>query len=90
MIGWSLTSPDRRGRLGRRPTVARVFALTLANAETIALVAATALAVGIYGAGLPAFVLQKVVSPLYYARHDTRTPFRFAVHAITVGLNVRF
>ncbi len=47
--------------------------------------AATALAVGIYGAGLPAFVLQKVVSPLYYARHDTRTPFRFAVHAMIVN-----
>jgi putative peptidoglycan lipid II flippase len=47
--------------------------------------AATALAVAVYGAGLPAFVLQKVVSPLYYARHDTRTPFRFAVHAMIVN-----
>jgi putative peptidoglycan lipid II flippase len=47
--------------------------------------AATALAVAVYGAGLPAFVLQKVISPLYYARHDTRTPFRFAVHAMIVN-----
>ncbi len=50
--------------------------------------AATALAVAVYGAGLPAFVLQKVVSPLYYARHDTRTPFRFAVHAMLVNAAV--
>lgn len=47
--------------------------------------AATALAVAIYGAGLPAFVLQKVVSPVYYAREDTRSPFRFAVRAMIVN-----
>jgi putative peptidoglycan lipid II flippase len=45
----------------------------------------TALAVAIYGAGLPAFVMQKVLSPLYYAREDTRTPFRYAVHAMIVN-----
>jgi putative peptidoglycan lipid II flippase len=50
--------------------------------------AATALAVAVYGAGLPAFVLQKVVSPLYYAREDTRTPFRYAVHAMVVNAGV--
>ena len=50
--------------------------------------AATALAVAIYGAGLPAFVLQKVISPVYYAREDTRTPFRFAVHAMIVNVVV--
>ena len=36
--------------------------------------AATALALAIYGLGLPAFVLQKVLQPLYYAREDTRRP----------------
>jgi putative peptidoglycan lipid II flippase len=46
---------------------------------------ATALAVAIYGAGLPAFVLQKVLAPLYYAREDTRSPFRFALHAMVVN-----
>ena len=45
----------------------------------------TALAVAVYGAGLPAFVMQKVISPLYYAREDTRTPFRFAVCAMVVN-----
>ena len=48
-------------------------------------VAATALAVAIYGAGLPAFVLQKVLQPLYFAREDTRTPFRFALVAMVVN-----
>jgi putative peptidoglycan lipid II flippase len=54
--------------------------------------AATALVLAIYGAGLPAFVLHKVLQPLYYAREDTRSPFRFAVvsmvlnAAIAVGL----
>ena len=41
--------------------------------------AATALAVAIYGLGLPAFVLQKILQPLFFAREDTRSPFRYAV-----------
>lgn len=48
--------------------------------------AATALAVAIYGLGLPAFVMQKVLQPLYYAREDTRSPFRFAVVAMVVNV----
>ncbi|WP_373353969.1 murein biosynthesis integral membrane protein MurJ [Pseudoroseicyclus sp. CXY001] len=47
--------------------------------------AATALALAIYGAGLPAFVLQKALQPLYYAREDTRAPFRFALVAMVVN-----
>lgn len=47
--------------------------------------AATALALAVYGAGLPAFVLQKVLQPLYFAREDTRTPFRFALIAMIVN-----
>ena len=46
---------------------------------------ATALALAIYGAGLPAFVLQKVWQPLYYAREDTRRPFQFALLAMVVN-----
>ncbi len=49
---------------------------------------ATALAVAIYGAGLPAFVLQKVLLPVYFARADTRTPLRFTVHAMLVNAAV--
>ncbi|MCB2128407.1 MAG: murein biosynthesis integral membrane protein MurJ [Rhodobacteraceae bacterium] len=45
----------------------------------------TALALAIYGAGLPAFVLQKVLQPLYFAREDTATPFRYAVWSMVVN-----
>ena len=48
-------------------------------------IAATALAVAVYGLGLPAFVLQKVLQPLYFAREDTRTPFRYALVAMVVN-----
>ena len=46
---------------------------------------ATALAVAVYGAGLPAFVMQKVLQPIYFARHDTRRPFRYALVALAVN-----
>ncbi len=47
--------------------------------------AATAAAVAIYGLGLPAFVLQKVWQPLYFAREDTRTPLRYALIGMAVN-----
>ena len=40
---------------------------------------ATAWALAAYAWGLPAFVLQKVLQPAYFARSDTRTPMRFAI-----------
>jgi murein biosynthesis integral membrane protein MurJ len=46
----------------------------------------TALALAVYGAGLPAFVLHKVLQPLYFAREDTRTPFRYAVNSMFVNV----
>ncbi|MEM1345508.1 MAG: murein biosynthesis integral membrane protein MurJ, partial [Pseudomonadota bacterium] len=46
---------------------------------------ATALAVAIYGAGLPAFVLQKILQPVYFAREDTKRPFQYAVVAMVVN-----
>ncbi len=45
----------------------------------------TALAVAIYGAGLPAFVLQKILQPIYFAREDTRTPFYYALWGLGVN-----
>ena len=45
----------------------------------------TAIALAAYGAGLPAFVLHKVLQPLYYAREDTRSPFRFALWSMVVN-----
>jgi len=47
--------------------------------------AAIAVAVAIYGLGLPAFVLQKILQPLYFAREDTRTPFYFAVVSMIIN-----
>lgn len=47
--------------------------------------AAIASAVGVYGLGLPAFVLQKVLQPLFFAREDTKSPFRYAVWAMLVN-----
>jgi putative peptidoglycan lipid II flippase len=46
---------------------------------------ATAIALGIYGAGLPAFVLVKALTPAYYAREDTATPFRYAIISMIVN-----
>ncbi len=48
-------------------------------------VAAIAVAVAIYGLGLPAFVIQKFLQPLYFARSDTRSPFRYAVWTMVVN-----
>ncbi|GHD98950.1 virulence factor MviN [Defluviimonas sp. 20V17] len=52
---------------------------------TAADVPPTALAVAVYGAGLPAFVLQKVLQPLFFAREDTRRPFYYALAAMVVN-----
>ena len=48
--------------------------------------AATAAALAAFAAGLPAFVLVKVLAPVFFAREDTRTPVLVA--AWTVGVNV--
>jgi putative peptidoglycan lipid II flippase len=47
--------------------------------------AATAAAVAVYGAGLPAFVMMKIYQPLYFAREDTRTPFNYALWGMGVN-----
>ena len=53
---------------------------------TAADTAATAPALGAYAAGLPAFVIVKVMAPGYFARQDTRTPVKIA--ALTMIVNV--
>ena len=52
--------------------------------------AATALAVAVYGLGLPAFVLQKALQPLFYARGDTKRPFYYAVLAMILNAVLAF
>lgn len=51
---------------------------------------ATALALAIYAAGLPAFVLNKVFSPAFFARENTRTPLKFAGISVAVNVTTSF
>lgn len=51
-------------------------------------VTATALAVAVYGLGLPAFVLQKALQPLYFAREDTKRPFYYALASLAVNAGI--
>jgi len=46
---------------------------------------ATAAALMAYSAGLPAYVLIKVLAPGFYAREDTRTPVKIAVLAVAAN-----
>jgi putative peptidoglycan lipid II flippase len=52
--------------------------------------AQTSAALVVYALGLPAFVLQKILQPLYFAREDTKTPFRFAAMSMVVNAAVAF
>jgi len=47
--------------------------------------ASTALALIAYGAGLPAFILIKVLTPGFFAREDTATPMRYALVSVAVN-----
>jgi putative peptidoglycan lipid II flippase len=55
-----------------------------------AAVEGTAAALTAFAFGLPAFVLNKVFSPGYFAREDTKTPMVFAIIAmvVNVGLSI--
>ncbi|MFP7674219.1 murein biosynthesis integral membrane protein MurJ [Marivita sp. S0852] len=64
------------------PLVSVLFERGATGADDSAAIAA---AVAIYGLGLPAFVLQKVLQPLFFAREDTKSPFRYAVWAMVVN-----
>lgn len=39
-----------------------------------------------YGWGTPAFVLQRILQPAFFAREDTRTPMRFALISVAVNI----
>ncbi|WP_343564489.1 murein biosynthesis integral membrane protein MurJ [Kiloniella sp. b19] len=51
---------------------------------------ATAAALMAYSAGLPAFVLMKLLQPAFFARHDTVTPFRMALLSIVLNIVLSF
>ena len=55
------------------------------GAFTVDDTASTALAVAVYGLGLPAFVMQKSLQPLFFAREDTKRPFYYAVGAMILN-----
>jgi len=46
----------------------------------------TAAALTAFAFGLPAFVLNKVFSPGYFAREDTKTPMKFAIAGMVVNV----
>ncbi|WP_436643659.1 murein biosynthesis integral membrane protein MurJ [Microbaculum sp. FT89] len=50
--------------------------------------AATAAALAAFAVGLPAFVLNKVFAPAFFAREDTRTPMYYA--GVNVAANIAF
>jgi putative peptidoglycan lipid II flippase len=45
----------------------------------------TAMALAVFAAGLPAFVLIKVLQPGFFAREDTRTPMMFSLVSVAVN-----
>ncbi|MEM8576414.1 MAG: murein biosynthesis integral membrane protein MurJ [Pseudomonadota bacterium] len=67
------------------PLVSVLFGRGETGADDVAAIAA---AVAVYGIGLPAFVLQKVVQPLYFARGDTKRPFYYALVAMVLNAAV--
>ncbi|MEL7104445.1 MAG: murein biosynthesis integral membrane protein MurJ [Pseudomonadota bacterium] len=64
------------------PIVATLFERGAFGPEDVA---PTALALAIYALGLPAFVLQKVLQPMFFAREDTRSPLNYAMVAMVVN-----
>jgi putative peptidoglycan lipid II flippase len=64
------------------PLVSVLFERGAATADDSA---AIAVAVSIYGLGLPAFVLQKILQPLFFAREDTRRPFHYALWSMLIN-----
>jgi putative peptidoglycan lipid II flippase len=65
------------------PMVAVLFehgAFTAANTDQVAP------ALAAFSAGLPAYVLIKVLTPSFFARHDTRTPVKVAMIAMAINI----
>ena len=87
---------SRAGELSLALTVPAAVALVLVPYPLVSVLfergafdsddsARTAVAVAIYGLGLPAFVLQKVLQPIFFARENTKTPFYYALVALVVN-----
>jgi putative peptidoglycan lipid II flippase len=83
-VSLALTVPSAVGLIVVSQSLVSV--LFQRGAATVDDTAAIAAAVSVYGLGLPAFVLQKVLQPIYFARGDTRRPFHFAIVAMIVNV----
>jgi putative peptidoglycan lipid II flippase len=72
-----------------RPMLATLFNYGDFNAGDVYMAGLSLMA---YTAGLPAFMLIKVLAPAFYSRKDTRTPVRIAIVALltNMGLNLMF
>lgn len=65
------------------PMIATLFLSDVFTPEDVSM---SRLSLMAYAAGLPAFILIKVLAPGYYARQDTRTPVRYAVIAMVANM----
>ena len=66
-----------------RPILVTLFQQGAFTAEDVEM---SALALGAYAIGLPAFIAVKVLAPGFFARQDTRTPVKIGL--IAMGVNV--
>jgi putative peptidoglycan lipid II flippase len=48
----------------------------------------TGAALFFYGAGVPAFVLNRILQTMFFARQDTKTPMRFALISVAVNIGL--
>lgn len=65
------------------PIIATIFERGAFNVEDTS---ATAAALFAYAFGLPAYVIQKILTPGYFARKDTKTPVIYASISLVVNL----
>jgi putative peptidoglycan lipid II flippase len=45
----------------------------------------TAEAISVFALGLPAFILAKILTPIFYANHDTKTPLKITLYSLAVN-----
>jgi putative peptidoglycan lipid II flippase len=65
------------------PIIATLFLSDVFTPDDVAMARLSLMA---YAAGLPAFILIKVLAPGYYARQDTKTPVKIAVTAMLANM----
>jgi putative peptidoglycan lipid II flippase len=83
-IGMILTLPAAVGLMVLSdPIISSLFQRGLFDSDSASL---TALALVSYSAGLPAFVIIKILQPNFFARQDTVTPVKIAAVAVVINL----